>query len=105
MRNMEEIASPAPHSRFGFGGFCLLVAVIAFAVQQGCAVTGNPTSWAWGLFWFLVVSVTAIVGVWLWDHTARRYWLEKAIISVSLLLLIGKFSYDPIVTQYKKEDQ
>jgi hypothetical protein len=93
----------APPTRFGFGGFCLLVSIIAFAVQQGCSVTGNRTSWAWGVFWFLFVAVAAIAGVWIWDHTAKRHWLEKTIISVFLLLFVGRFSYDPIIEQYKRE--
>jgi hypothetical protein len=98
-----HIPPPIASPRFGFGGFCLLVAVIAFGVQQGCSVTGNPTSWAWGLFWFLFVAIAAILGVWLWDHTARRHWIEKGMISVFLLLFVGRFSYDPIVAQYRTE--
>lgn len=92
-----------PQTIFGFGGFCLLVAVVAFAIQQGCSVTGNPTSWAWGVVWFGVVIIAAIAGVWLWDKTASRHWIEKTIFSVFILLFVGRFSYDPIVEQYRKE--
>lgn len=94
---------PSKFKRFGFGGLCFLVALICFGVQQGCSVLSPDPSWIAALLWFSVVMILVIMGIWLWDQTARHHWVTRGVLTVVAVLLIGLASYSPIKRQYLAE--
>ena len=89
--------------RFGFAGFCLLAGIVTFALQQGCAVTGNPTSWIWGIVWFGIATVLVVGAIWLWDKTAAHHWMRKTVITIVVLTTMSFASGRLIIEQYRRE--
>jgi hypothetical protein len=98
------LAPPQPSTpKFGFAGLSLLIGIVIFAIQQGCAVTGTPPSWRWGSVWFSLAIILVVWATWFWDQTASHKWVRKLIISIVVVLVMGFFSYIPIARQYRTE--
>lgn len=103
-RVVGEIKPPRPSMpKFGFAGFCLLVGLFTFAIQQGCAVTGNAPSWIWGTLWFCLAIVLVLLAIWFWDRTASHHWVRKLVLTLVAIGIIGGLSYIPVAKQYRAE--
>src|ERR1700688_4110392 len=89
--------------RFGFAGLCFALGFCTFAIQQGCAVTGNPTSWIWGVIWFSIAALLILMSIWLWDKTASHHWARKIVLTVAVVGIMMPLSYIPIAKQYRIE--
>jgi hypothetical protein len=89
--------------KFGFSGFCLLIGLVTFAIQQGCSVTGNAPSWIWGCVWFSLAIVLILLAIWFWDQTASHHWIRKSLFSLGVTMTMGTLSYFPVATQYRAE--
>jgi|ERR1017187_1909949 hypothetical protein len=89
--------------KFEFSGFCLLVGLVTFAIQQGCSLTGTAPSWIWGTVCFLLAILLVVLAIWFWDQTASHHWLRKSVLTIIALALMGLFSYMPISKQYRRE--
>jgi len=89
--------------KFGFSGFCLLIGIVTFAIQQGCALTGNAPSWIWGTVWFAIALSLIVLAIWFWDQTASHHWVRKSFLTVCVLVIMGGLSYIPIAKQYRAE--
>jgi hypothetical protein len=109
MSDPSSESSPIPDPprtilpKFGFSGFCLLVGLVTFAIQQGCSATGTASSWAWGTVWFSVAILLVVLAIWFWDQTASHHWRRKLLLTIVVILLMGMLSYIPITKQYKVE--
>ena len=90
-------------SRFRFGGLCLLLAIIMFAIQQGCSAVNAPPSWIIGALWFAVVAMLLVAGIWCWDQTSKRHWIIRTLLSVICVAGVSLASYKSILKQYKAE--
>src|SRR3977135_3462998 len=89
--------------RFGFGGLCLLVALIMFAVQEYQTMVGQPQSWIGGTLWLSAIVALAVFGIWLWDRTATTHWVLRLLLSLLVCLLAISTGYGPIRRQYVVE--
>jgi len=100
----DEIKTPMfSVPKFGFAGFCLLIGLITFAIQQGCSVTGNAPSWLWGTVWFCLAIGLVLLAIWFWDQTASHHWIRKLLLSLVAIGVIGGLSYIPVAKQYRAE--
>lgn len=89
--------------RFGFAGLCLVLALVCFGIQQGCASVNAEPSWAAGTFWFGASAVLLMAAVWLWDRSANRHLVLRIGFTMLALVVVAGFSYGPIVRQYRRE--
>lgn len=89
--------------KFGFAGLCLLMGLVTFAIQQGCAATGTAPSWMWGTVWFCLAIGLVVLAIWFWDQTASHHWLRKLVIASIVSAIMMFFSYIPIAKQYRAE--
>ncbi len=94
---------PPRFKRFGFAGLCFLVALVIFGIQQGCSMVAAQPSWIAGLCWFTTVTILLVMGIWLWDRTAKVHWYLRLIGSFVAMLIVVAFSYGPIKKQYRIE--
>lgn len=89
--------------RFGFAGLAFLSAAIFFGIQQGCSMLNPSPSWLVGTLWLSAVTILIVLGIWLWDYTARRGWVIRFALSGLALLIMIVASYQPIKRQYLAE--
>ena len=90
-------------ARFGFGGLCLLVSIVIFAVQQAGSDLNPSPSWIAGLAWYFVAATLMIVGIWRWDRSAEQRWAHRTIFTVLVLFAMASLGYGPIQRQYTAE--
>jgi hypothetical protein len=98
---MSGFSASSP--KFGFGGFSLLIGIVAFAIQQGCSLTGTSPNWRWGATWFFVAIALVVVAIWYWDRTATHHWIGKTLFTILVLGFMGVFSYIPIRKEFSTE--
>lgn len=96
---------PSKFRQFGFAGLCFLVAFICWAVQKGDAAVNPSLSWLNGLFWYGIATVSGILGVWLWKHTAARHIGIRIILTIAILALMGWQSWGPVMQERQRERQ
>ena len=92
-----------PRSRKLSAGFCLLIGLAMFAIQQGCSVSRVTPSWFWGTVWFLAAIVLVVLAIWSWDETVSHHRIRKSLFTLVAIVVMSGFSYAPIAKQYRAE--
>lgn len=89
--------------RFGFAGFCFLIAVVIFAFQMLYSLIGSPPSWLGAVACLGTIALLLILGIWFWDRSADSYIGIRLTSTVLALLLLFGLGYSPIHREYVSE--